>query len=57
MLFHKKSGIWLFCINECLLYVSLDKATIHPADAHKVAQSSENDKEKHLKIQTQIDYP
>lgn len=29
---------------------------IHPADAHLVAQRSTNDKEKHLKIQTQIDY-
>lgn len=48
--------ICLFCINECFLYVSLDKAMIHPADAHLVAQRSANDKEKHLKIQTQIDY-
>lgn len=29
---------------------------IHPADAHLLAQRSANDKEKHLKIQTQIDY-
>lgn len=29
---------------------------IHPADAHLVAQRSTNDKEKHLKIQTQIAY-
>lgn len=35
MLFYRESVIWLFCINECLLHVSLDKAKIHPADAHE----------------------
>lgn len=43
---------WLFCINECLLQVSLDKAMMHPADAHKVTQRSENDKENIKNINT-----
>lgn len=42
--------------NECLLCISLNKAMIHPADAHEIGSRSENDKEKHLKIQMQGDY-
>lgn len=40
MLFYRESVIWLFHFNECLLYISLDKAMITQQVHTKVAQRS-----------------